>query len=214
MLHMEISHLECDDVTWWWFSWLKRRLSFKHFVQSNCNNLLCSIEFFNLGSLLNVLLHWKWSQPHVLYKIIYHLKWEGNDKPLQYSCLRNPMDRGAWLATIHRVAKELDTTEWLKKNKHLNIFYLIMSFTNNCYCLDYSDKYVIFVLPHEKFISTMVNVKSFKVLSFLKYCLLINYSFLNHSLWKEMNLHLVMDYMFAFFFLFFEYKAGRRQIWK
>ena len=29
----------------------------------------------------------------------------GNDKPLQYSCLENPMDRGAWWATVHRVAK-------------------------------------------------------------------------------------------------------------
>ena len=25
--------------------------------------------------------------------------------PLQYSCLENPMDRGAWLATVYRVAK-------------------------------------------------------------------------------------------------------------
>ena len=30
---------------------------------------------------------------------------EGNDNPLQYSCLENPMDRGAWLAIVHRVAK-------------------------------------------------------------------------------------------------------------
>ena len=29
----------------------------------------------------------------------------GNDNPLQYSCLENPMDRGAWQATVHRVAK-------------------------------------------------------------------------------------------------------------
>ena len=36
---------------------------------------------------------------------------EGNGKPLQYSCLRNPMDRGAWWATVHGVAKELDMTE-------------------------------------------------------------------------------------------------------
>ena len=35
----------------------------------------------------------------------------GNGNPLQYSCLENPMERGAWRATIHRVAKELDTTE-------------------------------------------------------------------------------------------------------
>ena len=30
---------------------------------------------------------------------------EGNGYPLQYSCLRNPMDRGAWRATVHGVAK-------------------------------------------------------------------------------------------------------------
>ena len=30
---------------------------------------------------------------------------EGHGNPLQYSCLENPMDRGAWQATVHRVAK-------------------------------------------------------------------------------------------------------------
>ena len=30
---------------------------------------------------------------------------EGNGNPLQYSCLENTMDRGAWWATIHGVAK-------------------------------------------------------------------------------------------------------------
>ena len=30
---------------------------------------------------------------------------EGNGNPLQYSCLGNPMDRGAWGATVHGVAK-------------------------------------------------------------------------------------------------------------
>ena len=29
----------------------------------------------------------------------------GHRNPLQYSCLENPMDRGAWQATVHRVAK-------------------------------------------------------------------------------------------------------------
>ena len=36
---------------------------------------------------------------------------KGNENPLQYSCLDNPMGRGAWQATVHGVAKELDTTE-------------------------------------------------------------------------------------------------------
>ena len=30
---------------------------------------------------------------------------EGNGKSLQYSCLENPMDRGAWRATVHGVLK-------------------------------------------------------------------------------------------------------------
>ena len=30
---------------------------------------------------------------------------EGNGNPLQYSCLKNPMDGGAWWGTVHRVAK-------------------------------------------------------------------------------------------------------------
>ena len=37
---------------------------------------------------------------------------EGNDKPLQYSCLENPLDRGPWWATVHgitRVGQDLAT---------------------------------------------------------------------------------------------------------
>ena len=35
----------------------------------------------------------------------------GNGNPLQYSCLGNRMDRGAWQAAVHGVTKESDTTE-------------------------------------------------------------------------------------------------------
>ena len=34
----------------------------------------------------------------------------GHGSPLQYSCMDNPMDRGAWWDTVHRVT-ESDTTE-------------------------------------------------------------------------------------------------------
>ena len=36
---------------------------------------------------------------------------EGSDNPLQYSCLGNPMDRGAWKAVVHGGTKSLQT--WL-----------------------------------------------------------------------------------------------------
>ena len=38
--------------------------------------------------------------------------------PLQYSCLENPMDGGAWWATVHGGCKESDTTERLHSHFH------------------------------------------------------------------------------------------------
>jgi len=35
---------------------------------------------------------------------------EGNGNPLQYSCLGNPIDRGAWQAAVHGVTKQLGMT--------------------------------------------------------------------------------------------------------
>ena len=37
----------------------------------------------------------------------------GNGNPLQYSCLGNPMKRGAWRGTVHGLANESGTTEYL-----------------------------------------------------------------------------------------------------
>ena len=50
------------------------------------------------------------------------LGWEdspggANGKPFQYSCLENPMDRGAWWATVPRVAPESDTPEATKQQQ-------------------------------------------------------------------------------------------------
>ena len=36
---------------------------------------------------------------------------EGNGYPLQYSCLGNPVDRGAWWAMVHGITKESDTNQ-------------------------------------------------------------------------------------------------------
>ena len=44
---------------------------------------------------------------------------EGNGNPFQYSCLGNPMDRGAWWATVSGVAKEPYTTYKLIKNNRV-----------------------------------------------------------------------------------------------
>ena len=45
----------------------------------------------------------------------------GNGNPLQYSCLKNPLDRGTWQATIHGAAKS-----WTPLSMHKLIFYCRM----------------------------------------------------------------------------------------
>ena len=45
---------------------------------------------------------------------------EGNN-PLQYSCLGNPMERGAWRATVYEVTEGLDTTSRLNNNIGLEV---------------------------------------------------------------------------------------------
>ena len=43
----------------------------------------------------------------------------GHGNPLQYSCLENPMDRGAWQTTVHRVANSRTRLKWLSTHAQL-----------------------------------------------------------------------------------------------
>ena len=45
----------------------------------------------------------------------------GNGNPLQYSCLQNPMDRGAWWATVHEVAKHWTRLQGLSTHAPVSI---------------------------------------------------------------------------------------------
>ena len=45
---------------------------------------------------------------------------EGNGYPLQYSCMENPMDRGAWRATVHGVAKSQTRLKQLSTHTHIS----------------------------------------------------------------------------------------------
>ena len=40
--------------------------------------------------------------------------------PLQYSCLENPMDRGAWWATLHRVAESQTQLKQVSMHAHMH----------------------------------------------------------------------------------------------
>ena len=52
---------------------------------------------------------------------------EGNGNPPQYSCLENPMDRGAWWATVHGAAEDIGMTQQLNNNNKLCREHLIAS---------------------------------------------------------------------------------------
>ena len=49
---------------------------------------------------------------------------EGNGNPLQHSCLKKSMDRGAWQATVHGVT-ESDWTEQLSMRVHCRVFIIL-----------------------------------------------------------------------------------------
>ena len=51
---------------------------------------------------------------------------EGNGNPLQYSCLENPMDGGAWWATVHGVAKSRRRLSDLKKKIKTRLYIKIL----------------------------------------------------------------------------------------
>ena len=47
----------------------------------------------------------------------------GHDNPLQYSCLKNPMNRGAWQVTVHGVTKSQTWLKWLSIHAHTHCHY-------------------------------------------------------------------------------------------
>ena len=70
------------------------------------------------GSVVKNTCHWmKWGFNLWVGKTHWRRKWQ----PLQYSCLGNPLDREAWLATVHGVTKHSDMTQHLN-NKGNKIF--------------------------------------------------------------------------------------------
>ena len=57
---------------------------------------------------------------------------EGNGNPLQqYSCLENPMDRGAWWSTIHRVAKSRTQLSNFTSLLHFTSYFTICRLSTN-----------------------------------------------------------------------------------
>ena len=54
----------------------------------------------------------------------------GNGNPLQHSWLENPMDRGAWWALVHRVAKSWIQVKWVSTRTHTHIIMIKFEYLN------------------------------------------------------------------------------------
>ena len=67
----------------------------------------------------------------------------GNGNLPQYSCLENPMDRGAWWATVHKVA-ESDTTEWLSTQHSKK--YVTLLFIHSCALSLFASLFLFYLL--------------------------------------------------------------------
>ena len=58
---------------------------------------------------------------------------KGNGNPLQYSCLENPRDRGAWWAAIYGVAQSWTWLKWLSSNSSSTCSNITKDFRKNGY---------------------------------------------------------------------------------
>ena len=84
---------------------------------------------------------------------------EGNGYPLQYSCLENPMNRGAWWATVHEAAESDTTGQPTLPHFTFNIslsgyttilfIHLLIDIYLGCFqCLAISNKAAIYICVH------------------------------------------------------------------
>ena len=77
-------------------------------------------------------LQWRRGRRHRFNPWVRKVPWRKAWQPLQYSCLKDPMDRGPWRATVRRVA-ELDRTE--HAHTHTFIVHTVKHETEKYYIL-------------------------------------------------------------------------------
>ena len=122
----------------------------------------------------------------------YHQQFieEGNSNPLQYSCLRNPMNRGAWWTTVRGVT-ESDTTEHLSIHRQQFIDLSVMSTT-----VSSDNSKMLSILIHPNVIRFILNYSLF----LFKVCSLITAS-KNHSFVGFLSVVMLFSMKFHTFIL-------------
>ena len=77
----------------------------------------------------------------------------GNDNPLQYSSLENPMDRGAWQVTVHRVTRSQTCLKRLSMHAHMKLL-------NSNNHIDHSLLVLHFSFPYSDVSKTDLNLST------------------------------------------------------
>ena len=70
--------------------------SFPNYPPTKIDSLISKAKFIS---------PYYWANRKSIYSFLYKVCGEGNSNPLQYSCLENPMNKGAWWTTVHMVTK-------------------------------------------------------------------------------------------------------------
>ena len=97
----------------WWAKIIGSQRVGHNWSDSSCMHRECQdyykdyVEHMKLNIMLymSIISQFFKNQHIILKTAAIQTTWEGNGTPLQSSCLENPMDGGAWWATVHGVAK-------------------------------------------------------------------------------------------------------------
>ena len=65
------------------------------------------------------------SELGLFWESVEHQLGEGNGTPLQYSCLENPVDGGAWWAAVHAVTQSRTQQKQLRRAQHRKFYFLL-----------------------------------------------------------------------------------------
>ena len=84
------------------------RWIWNHFPREHHHN-----DYLTLSGLFYFHLHLTCDQWHEIWVKLGPCPGEGNGNPLHYSCLENPLDRGAWWAAVHGVIQSRTWLKWL-----------------------------------------------------------------------------------------------------
>ena len=116
--------MPCPLGSWWWPCWpLAFSLSLCVLPPCPQLHLWSHSSFFLMGipcySQVVLSVHFLLVESQEFNSLPSLLPGEGNDNPLQYSCLENPVDGGAWWAAVYGVTKSWTRLKWLSMCAHI-----------------------------------------------------------------------------------------------